>query len=329
VSSGSHGDSYPRKGLPMAHAALRMAIALAGALTFLSGYGGGAISGAATVAAAPRAPVVRPLAVIDAPTRVATTAAGAVGYREVGTGSPILLIMGLRGSMDEWSPAFVATLATGHKVIMLDNAGVGQTASLASPLSITEMADQTSALLSTLRLGRVAVLGWSMGGMIAQALAVLHPAQVSKIVLAATQPGTGHAVPIPPASAADAASSDPGAAISVLFPPGDFAAVQAYVTGIVRYPNSYQASSATTAAQQGAVDQWMAGKDPAGPRFDAVRVPLLVADGTLDALDPSANDRSLAHSVPGAKLILYPGTGHAFLFQDMTSFVPAVERFLR
>ena len=63
-------------------------------------------------------------------------------------------------------------------------------------------------------------------------------------------------------------------------------------------------------------------------RFDTVRLPLLVADGTLDELDPSANSRSLADSVPGAKLILYPGAGHAFLFQDMSSFVPAVERFL-
>jgi pimeloyl-ACP methyl ester carboxylesterase len=54
-----------------------------------------------------------------------------------------------------------------------------------------------------------------------------------------------------------------------------------------------------------------------------------VADGTLDQLDPTADDQSLANSVPGAKLILYPGVGHAFLFQDMTSFVTAVEQFLR
>jgi pimeloyl-ACP methyl ester carboxylesterase len=54
-----------------------------------------------------------------------------------------------------------------------------------------------------------------------------------------------------------------------------------------------------------------------------------VADGTLDQLDPSPNDRALAASVPGAKLLLYPGAGHAFLFQDAASFLPAVERFLR
>jgi pimeloyl-ACP methyl ester carboxylesterase len=313
----------------MARLPFRMIIALAGAVALVAGCGAGSSSGAATSTSTHRVPVVRPVAVIDAPTKVADTAAGPVGYRQVGTGSPVLLIMGLSGSMDDWPPAFVATLATGHKVVMLDNAGVGQTASLAPPLSITEMANQTSALISKLRLGRVAVLGWSMGGMIAQALAVLHPAQVSKIVLAATQPGTGHAVAIPPAAAAAAASSSPGAVISVLFPPSDIAAAQAYIASIVRYPDLYRASSATVAAEQGAVDQWMAGKDQAGLRFGAVRLPLLVADGTLDELDPSANDRSLAGSLPGAKLILYPGAGHGFLFQDMTSFLPAVQRFLR
>jgi pimeloyl-ACP methyl ester carboxylesterase len=327
---GTHSDSYLQLRTPTARLSLPMTLALAGAVALLAGCSGRTTSGAATTSTTARAlPVVSSLDVIESPTKVADTAAGAVGYREVGAGSPLLLIMGLSGSMDEWQPAFVARLATSHKVIVFDNAGVGQTASLPAPLSITEMANQTSALISTLGLGRVAVLGWSMGGMIAQALAVLHPAQVSKIVLAATQPGTGHAVPIPPAAAALVAGSDPSGIISVLFPPSAGSAAQEYVTGILRYPNFYLARRTTVDEQQGAVDQWMAGRDQAGTRFGTVRNPLLVADGTLDELDPSANDRSLADGVPGARLILYPGAGHGFLFQDMASFLPAVLLFLR
>jgi pimeloyl-ACP methyl ester carboxylesterase len=316
----------------MARSPLRTLCALVGAMSLLAACGAAGRSAAATTAATtstPRAPAVRPLDVIDTATKIANTAAGAVGYREVGTGSPILLIMGLGGSIDDWQPAFVASLATGHKVVMFDNAGVGRTAPLTSPLSITEMADQTSALISTLRLGRVAVLGWSMGGMVAQALAVLHRAQVSELVLAATQPGTGHALPIPAAAGAEAASSNPAEVLSVLFPPDESAAARTYVAGIVRYPSFYQASSTTIAAQEGAIAHWMAGQDQAGPQLGTVRVPLLVADGTVDQLDPRANARTLADSVPGAKLLLYPSAGHAFLFQDMASFLPAVERFLR
>jgi pimeloyl-ACP methyl ester carboxylesterase len=112
-----------------------MVVALAGAAALLAGCGGGSSPAGAAKPAAQHAPAVRPAAVLATPTRVADTAAGAVGYREIGTGSPVLLIMGLSGSMDDWSPAFVARLAAGHEVIELDNAGVGQTASLTSPLS--------------------------------------------------------------------------------------------------------------------------------------------------------------------------------------------------
>jgi pimeloyl-ACP methyl ester carboxylesterase len=265
---------------------------------------------------------------VNAPTKIAHTAAGLVGYREVGAGSPVLLVMGLSGSMDDWQPAFVAGLATDHTVVVFDNAGVGQTASLSPPLSITAMANQASALISALGLGRTAVLGWSMGGMIAQALAVLHPAQVSRLVLAATQPGTGHALPVPAAAAAAVVSPDPSTVLSVLFPPGQAAAERIYTIGILRYPDFYQASRAVTSAQGLAVQQWIAGNDPAGRQLGQLRLPTLVADGTEDQLDPVANDRLLADTIPAAKLILYPDAGHAFLFQDLASFLHAVQQFL-
>jgi pimeloyl-ACP methyl ester carboxylesterase len=312
----------------LASSRARNVVALIAAAAILAGCGRASTTSASTTTTIHSSPVVRPLDVIDTPTKVADTAAGQVGYREVGAGSPILLVTGLGASMDDWQPAFVATLAADHEVVMFDNAGVGETATLASPLTITEMANQTSALVSALRLGRVAVLGWSLGGMVAQAFAVLHPAQVSRLVLAATQPGTGHALPIPPAAAGAAASSNPAEVLSVLFPPGDGVATRAYVEGIVRYPNFYQAPRTTIAAQEVAVEQWMAGEDQAGLRFAQVRLPTLVADGTSDQLDPSANARALAASVPRATLLLYPGAGHAFLFQDAASFLPALERFL-
>jgi pimeloyl-ACP methyl ester carboxylesterase len=317
--------------------AVKLALALTGAASLLAGCGGGvsATTSASTPASTPSSTAasqpatVLPRDVVNAPTRIANTTAGPVGYREVGTGSPVLLITGLSASIDDWQPYFVATLAAaGHTVVVFDNAGVGQTAALAAPLSITAMANQTSALISALRLGRTAVLGWSMGGMIAQALAVLHPAQVSKLILAATQPGNGHALPVPAAAAAAVVSTNPAVVLSVLFPPGATAAAQAYVTGILRYPGFYQASRGIVADQVVAVQQWIAGSDPAGRRLGEVAVPTLVADGTLDRLDPVANDRMLAATVPGARLILYPGAGHAFLFQDQTSFLPVLERFL-
>jgi pimeloyl-ACP methyl ester carboxylesterase len=301
------------------------AVAVAVAVAVLAGCG----SSNTASTTARHAAVVTSLDVINAPVKVAKTAAGPVGYREVGAGSPLLLITGLGGSIDSWPPSFVAALAADHQVVVPDNPGVGLTVPLNPPGSISVLADQTSALISTLRLGRVAVLGWSMGGMIAQALAVLHPAQVSRLVLAATQPGTGRARPVPATAAAAVVSGNPAELLAVLFPPGAAAAARAYVAGIVRYPDYYQAPRNAVVSQSLAVQQWIAGYDGAGLRFGQVRLPVLVADGTLDQLDPSVNDRALAGLVPGAKLLLYPGAGHAFLFQDAASFLPAVERFLQ
>lgn len=259
---------------------------------------------------------------------VVHTSDGDVGYRELGSGTPLVLIMGLGGSIDDWSPSFLDALAARYRVVVVDNAGVGRTSALPSPLTPSAMADQISAFITALGLGRVDVLGWSLGGMVAQALAVRHPAQVARLVLAATQPGTGRAAPIPPAAAAEAVSPDPATVLKALFPADQAAAEQRYVAGILSYPSFYSAPRAVVAAQSGAVEAWLAGSDPSGPKTTTISAPTLVADGTSDALDPLANDRLLAATIPGAQLVLYPDAGHAFLFQDAASFVPRVDAFL-
>jgi pimeloyl-ACP methyl ester carboxylesterase len=287
-----------------------------------------AAAGTIPAAASAGAPANDPPSIVTAPTLIANTADGAVGYREVGTGSPLLLIMGFGGSMDDWAPSFVDALAAHHTVFVFDNAGIGDTAALPSPLSISAMANQTSALITALHLRRTAVLGWSMGGMIAQALVVMHPGQVSQLILAATQAGTGKSLPIPPAAAAALGSSSIATVLSVLFPPNQTAAARAYLAGIVQYPDFYAASAAVKTEQNAAIQQWMTGQDPAGHGLSRIRARTLVADGTLDQLNPVPNDFLLEHGIPRARLLRYPDAGHAFLFQDTARFVPAIERFL-
>jgi pimeloyl-ACP methyl ester carboxylesterase len=92
--------------------------------------------------------------VLTAPTQVVSTSAGTVAYRELGSGPPLLLIVGAGASMDGWPPSFVDALAAHHTVVVFDNAGVGRTSAVSAPasLSVTAMAGQTSALISALRL---------------------------------------------------------------------------------------------------------------------------------------------------------------------------------
>jgi len=264
--------------------------------------------------------------VVSAPVRIAHTSLGAVGYRVVGSGPPLVLIMGYGEPMEDWDPVLVHALARHNRVVMFDNSGVGRTQQLPPPYSIDAMADQASALIDTLHLGRPDVLGWSMGGMIAQALAVLHPAQVRRLVLCATNPGNGQAV-VPPAAARQASSDFPASQAND-FPANQASAYDAFKAAISEYPPAPAVPPGTKGAQALAISDWWAGNDAAGHEVARISVPTLIADGTDDQKVPVANDHTLARLIPGASLVLYPDAGHAFLFQDWTRFASLVESFL-
>jgi pimeloyl-ACP methyl ester carboxylesterase len=271
-------------------------------------------------------PIEDAVSVTSTPVQTADTKLGPVGYRSLGSGPPLVLVTGYSGTMEGWDRRFVDALAEHHRVVLLDNAGIGETAPL-EKLTIDRMADQTSALIDTLGLKRADVLGWSMGSMIAQALAVLHPAQVRRLVLCASFPGNGTAVR-PAQSAIDALESGSGAKVmSDLFPTDQTSAQNSYLAAISSWPPGPTVPAGVLAAQRHAVDRWWAGTDPAGARTADIAAPTLVADGAEDPLDPVANSHVLTTQIPGTRLVLYPDAAHAFLFQT-PAFLARLESFL-
>lgn len=267
------------------------------------------------------------ISIASVPVRTARTTLGVVAYRMVGSGPPLVMITGYSATMESWDRRLVDALAEHHRVVIFDNAGVGPTQALPASLSIDAMASQTSALITALGLTRPDVLGWSMGSMIAQALAVLHPGQVHRLILCASYPGNGTAVR-PSQQAISALTSGNQQQMADLFPAGQTAAQNTYLAAISSYPPTGETLASTVTAQAHAIDQWWAGLDPAGQQAATITAPTLIADGTADRLDPLANSHALADMIPGAKLTLYPGAGHAFLFQDQAAFVPLIESFL-
>ena len=193
-----------------------------------------AAAAAAKAASGSTAPVPGTVSIASAPVLTARTTLGPVAYRVTGSGPPLVLITGYGGTMEGWDRRFVDVLAQRHRVVIFDNAGIGGTAALPGTLSIDAMANQASALIGALGLGRTAVLGWSMGSMIAQALAVLHPGQVSRLILCASYPGNG--TNVRPAQQAIDALADPATAMADLFPADQAAAQNAYLAAISAYP---------------------------------------------------------------------------------------------
>jgi pimeloyl-ACP methyl ester carboxylesterase len=269
---------------------------------------------------------IRALSIVSAPVQTADTKLGRVAYRSFGSGPPLVLITGFSGTMEGWDRRLVDALAEQHRVVLLDNAGIGETAALPK-LTVDAMANQTSALIAALGLKRADVLGWSMGSMIAQALAVLHPDQVRRLVLCASFPGDGTTVRPAPSAIAALKSGEPAKVMADLFPADQTNAQNTYLAALSSWPPAPTVPADVLTAQSHAVDLWWAGTDPAGKKTTGIAAPALIADGSQDLLDPIANSRTLARLIPHAQLALYPDAAHAFLFQE-PGFAARVEAFL-
>jgi pimeloyl-ACP methyl ester carboxylesterase len=280
--------------------------------------------------AAALAPAASAATAVDAPTKVVKVGKQKVGYRTFGSGRPLVMIMGLGGTMGSWDPTFLDGLAAGgHRIVLLDNEGVGKTTALKGPLTIRRMGDTTAGLIARLKLKRPDVAGWSMGGMIAQSLAVRHPRSVRKLVLMATAPGDGKgAAPTPDALKA-LSSGDVSAALGLIFPADQTAARDTYVKDILmRHPFEGVAPAAQTLKQTAASGAWLLSQDPDGRRVARLRLPTLIGGGELDPLLPVANQRHLHDMIEGSQLVTYPDASHGFLFQDQAEFLPKLLAFL-
>jgi pimeloyl-ACP methyl ester carboxylesterase len=282
----------------------------------------------ATGANAVNRPASAPTSVVNAPVQIAHTTLGNVAYREVGRGPALVLIMGYAGTMQTWDAHFVDMLALHFRVIIFNNAGIGGTAPLPSPLTIDAMADQTSALITALHLQDANVLGWSMGSMIAQALAIRHPSLVRRLILLATFSGHGNAVQ-PSQAAVNALTSGNAAATQAeLFPANEAMAAEAFDGSLIAFPPAPSTSATVVAAQKAAILSWFNGNDPSGRNTDHISVPTLVADGADDHIVAPVNDQDVAHEIPGSQLVMYPDAGHAFVFQEGESFIFKIRTFL-
>jgi pimeloyl-ACP methyl ester carboxylesterase len=110
-------------------------------------------------------------------------------YRRLGTGRPLILLNGLAATSDDWDPSFIDRLAFSNELVLPDNRGIGASNDDGAPFDIAKLADDTARVIKALDFERASVLGWSMGGFIAQTLALNDSARVHKLILLSTDPG--------------------------------------------------------------------------------------------------------------------------------------------
>jgi len=293
----------------------------------------GCSDGETPAPATPQASVLAPLEALEpAESGFADANGGRLYYELYGEGEPLLLIMGLGANHLGWT-AQIPSYSREFRVIVFDNRGTGQSDFPAdADYTIPMLADDAAALLEALGVDSAHVYGISMGGMIAQEMALRHPDRVKSLILGATTPGGPNAVaPQPEAIRSlleQGAAFDRGvtpALLDALFSPGFLAdhgsELVAAFQSMADYPptsrEAYQAQLRAVAAH----DTY--------DRLPDIDAPTLVLHGTDDPLLPAANGRILAERIPGAKLVLLDGARHAYLLEKQAEADAAVLDFLR
>jgi pimeloyl-ACP methyl ester carboxylesterase len=262
-------------------------------------------------------------------------------YEEHGAGEPLLLIMGLGGDSRAWMFQ-VPDFSQHYRTIVFDNRGVGRTSKPAGPYTIAAMADDTAGLMNAIGLHRAHVVGVSMGGMIAQELALRHPAKVRSLVLGCTYPEPDAGVEQQRQSAVaqlpgsigadgnitiDLAAIDPLMFFQTLIPSvfnpefimTELPKLMQIFSGALEYGFSLEA----LLGQVHAVST-----HKATDRLHQIRVPTMVITGDSDRLIPPGNSDILARAIPNAKLVKIEGGSHGFNFETPQVFNREILTFL-
>ena len=250
---------------------------------------------------------------------MATVRAGEVelSYERSGAGPPLLLIMGMSGTALHWGEPFLELLRRDFDVIAYDHRGVGESTRLESEITTSQMAEDASALLGALELDSAHVLGISMGGMIAQELALKHPEQVRTLTLGCTYCGGPDGRLSPPEVVQRLAES-------MMSGDRELALRTAWEVNV---SSSFATDAdAWTAflgvARRGAVavpvimaQMHACGAHDTSARLAGLSAPTLVIHGTEDQMIPVQNGRQIAGLIAGSQLEILDGVGHLFFWE--------------
>jgi len=247
-------------------------------------------------------------------------------WRAVGQGPPLLLVNGYAATGADWDPAFLDGLGASFEVLCPDNRGVGDSELGDGALTIDGMAADLAVLIDALGIERLPVVGWSMGGFVAQRLAERAPRRVAVLALLATDPGGPESVPAAPETW-DRLTDHSGTPreqatrlISLLFP-SELAIDIDRQFGEVVAAGRAGLSPALLTAQEAAMEAW---HRDSRPGLEAEGISVLVAHGSLDVVIPPGNAEVLAARFPGATVEIFDGCGHGLMAQQPQPLVELI-----
>jgi pimeloyl-ACP methyl ester carboxylesterase len=257
-------------------------------------------------------------------------------YRRFGVskGTPIVFLQHFRGGLDNWDPKVTNGVAKDRPVILFNNAGVASSGGEPAD-TVSGMAKHVVTFINALGLKRVDLLGFSLGGFVAQQVVLENHDVIRRVVLAGTGPQGGERMDVVPPKVAEVASRDTPIMedfLYLFFSPSETsqrAGRSFWERRHTRADQDVPSSMAAMRAQAAAISSW--GVVPKTDRYrqlKRVKQPILVVNGQNDIMIPSINSFILQQHLPNATLILYPDAGHGAIFQNPELFVSHVRLFL-
>lgn len=239
-------------------------------------------------------------------------------FERAGSGEPLLLIQGMSGTHLSWGEPFKGALEADFDVVAFDNRGIGLSAPVDGPFTIAEMAADTAGLMEELGLESAHVVGISMGGMIAQELALAHPERLRSLTLGCTYCGGPGSQLMPEENlqklVAGMASGDREKAIragyEVNLSPA-FREDEGHYAAFHEMATTVPAAKATIELQAQAIF----GHDTSG-RLGEIATPTLIVHGTEDGVLPFPNGEMIASLMPAARFEVHDGIGHMFWWEE-------------
>ena len=291
-----------------------------------------------TMPGSARAAVSADASTITTPTRFIRTRLETYAYRRFGGGGapPLVCLQHFTGTLDNWDPAVTDPLARGREVILFESAGLGRSTG-AVPTTIPGMAQHFVAFADALGLTQVDLLGFSLGGMIAQQVALERPDLVRRMLLVGTAPEGGEDIMHLEKPELSRILGDPTlkgyqVLVKLFFTPSEAsqAAGQAFAARLSARTEDREPISGQNVAQA-QIAAFRAWERVDGERFAKLRRiahPCLVVNGVSDTMIPVRNSYFLGEHLPNAMLLTYPDAGHGSLFQWHESFVRQTLLFL-
>ena len=275
-----------------------------------------------------------PMNAVDVDTRFVNAAGVDYAYRRLGQtdGVPLVLLQHFRGTLDNWDPALIDALAAERNVILVDYPGVG--ASTGDPATAIEaMARRMIGFVNALGLDEIDLLGFSIGGFVAQQIALVRPRLVRRLVLAATGPkgGPGMHGWREDIEAAALGESKTENLLYIMFAHTDTSRAKGREflgRFLERHDRDTPASDAARDAEYDAIVAWGIPDHSALQQLTGINAPTLVLQGDSDLMIPTKLSYLLAGMIPNARIRIYADAAHGFLFQypdkvaaDMNAFL--------